>query len=127
MHGREDGTMRRTAGTTRIAAVGLLALAAGSGMGARAGTRAPDEAPLLTHDAFVQPPPAWRSVPFWSLNDVLDPAEIERQMEAFKAGGFGGAYLHSRIGLLTEYLGDDWWKAMDAGVRAAERLGIEAW
>jgi len=115
--------MRRMARAVGIAAAAWPALATVAG----AAARAPDEAPLLSHEAFAQPPPAWRSVPFWSLNDELEPAEIERQMEAFKAGGFGGAYLHSRIGLLTEYLGPDWWAAMDAGVRAAERLGIEAW
>ncbi|UCG48785.1 MAG: hypothetical protein JSU94_03205 [Phycisphaerales bacterium] len=81
----------------------------------------------VTYEAFVDPPATYRSVPFWSLNDVLEPEEIERQLELFTEGGFGGAYLHSRIGLLTEYLGPDWWKAMDAGVRACERLGIEAW
>ena len=81
----------------------------------------------LSFDTFVNPPKQFRSVPFWSLNDVLDPAEIRRQMEAFGQGGFGGAYLHSRIGLLTKYLGDDWWAAMDAGVRAAGELDLEAW
>lgn len=81
----------------------------------------------MNRKTFVDPPPALRSVPFWSLNDELEPAEVERQMEAFHAGGFGGAYLHSRIGLLTEYLGAGWWEAMDAGVKAAQRLGIEAW
>ncbi|MBI4976921.1 MAG: hypothetical protein HZC28_05530 [Spirochaetes bacterium] len=81
----------------------------------------------LKKNIFADPTAEWRSVPFWSLNDVLEPAEIERQLEAFKKGGFGGSYLHSRIGLITEYLGDDWWKAMDAGVKASERLKIEAW
>lgn len=76
---------------------------------------------------FANPSAQFRSVPFWSLNDVLVPDEIEHQLEAFKKGGFGGAYLHSRTGLLTEYLGDDWWAAMDAGVRAGERLGMEIW
>lgn len=52
---------------------------------------------------------------------------MRRQLRAFKLGGFGGAYLHSRIGLLTEYLGDDWWDAMDAGVDECEKLNIEAW
>lgn len=81
----------------------------------------------LTMNDFKDPPPAWRSVPFWSLNDDLSPAGIDRQLVAFKEGGFGGSYLHSRIGLLTEYLGKDWWTAMDAGVDASKRLGIEAW
>jgi hypothetical protein len=76
---------------------------------------------------FVNPSSEWRSVPFWALNDVLKPEEIERQLEAFAKGGFGGAYLHSRTGLLTEYLGEAWWQAMDAGVRACEELGLECW
>jgi len=54
---------------------------------------------------FKDPEPAFRSIPFWSLNDRLDPAELKRQLAAFKLGGFGGAYLHSRIGLLTPCLG----------------------
>ncbi len=81
----------------------------------------------LDFDVFREPTATWRSVPFWSLNDRLEPAEIDRQLVEFATGGFGGAYLHSRIGLLTEYLGEDWWQAMDAGVAACERLGLEAW
>ncbi|MFG0248031.1 MAG: glycosyl hydrolase [Phycisphaeraceae bacterium JB051] len=77
--------------------------------------------------AFSDPAPTWRAIPFWSLNDRLDLDEIRRQLQAFKRGGFGGAYLHSRIGLLTPYLGDDWWEAMDAGVDECQKLGIEAW
>ncbi|MCP4314435.1 MAG: hypothetical protein GY790_24535 [Bacteroidetes bacterium] len=76
---------------------------------------------------FGNPSAQWRSVPFWALNDVLEPGEIKRQLAAFTEGGFGGAYLHSRTGLLTEYLGEEWWQAMDAGVQACEELGIECW
>jgi hypothetical protein len=76
---------------------------------------------------FGNPSAQWRSVPFWALNDELEPAEIKRQLAAFAEGGFGGAYLHSRTGLLTEYLGEEWWQAMDAGVQACEELGIECW
>jgi hypothetical protein len=81
----------------------------------------------LEYSSFQNPAAAFRSVPFWSLNDWLDPREIVRQLTAFKEGGFGGAYLHSRIGLLTAYLGEDWWLAMDAGVEACRELGLEAW
>ncbi|MBN8218681.1 MAG: hypothetical protein J0L75_18720 [Spirochaetes bacterium] len=83
--------------------------------------------PRFEPNLFREPTPDFRSIPFWSLNDELEPAEIRRQLAAFKEGGFGGAYLHSRIGLLTPYLGEDWWRAMDAGVEACDELGIEAW
>ena len=63
---------------------------------------------MIDAETFASPSAEWRSVPFWALNDALEPAEIERQLEAFAEGGFGGAYLHSRIGLLTEYLGVNW-------------------
>lgn len=81
----------------------------------------------MNYKTFQSPPAEFRSVPFWSLNHWLEADELARQLEAFKAGGYGGAYLHSRIGLQTRYLGEDWWKAMDACVEACRRLGIEAW
>ncbi len=87
----------------------------------------PSESREVDYPSFANPPVSFRSSPFWSLNDRLEPAEMARQLEAFKKGGYGGAYLHSRIGLLTGYLGPDWWKAMDAGVEACGRLGLEAW
>ena len=77
--------------------------------------------------AFRSPANAFRSVPFYSLNDDLKSAEIDRQLHIFKAGGFGGSFLHSRIGLLTEYLSDDWFKIMAAGVKSSQDLNIDAW
>ncbi len=76
---------------------------------------------------FKNPSSKYRSVPFYSLNDLLDSAELDRQVEAFAKGGYGGVYLHSRTGLLTEYLGPDWWKIMDAGLKASQRTGTYAW
>jgi hypothetical protein len=76
---------------------------------------------------FSNPSKNYRSMPFYSLNDLLDSAELDRQITEFARGGYGGVYLHSRTGLLTEYLGKDWWKAMDAGVKACERNNIYAW
>ena len=76
---------------------------------------------------FENPSKNYRAIPFYSLNDLLDSAELDRQITAFAKGGYGGVYLHSRTGLLTEYLGKDWWKAMDAGVAACERNDIYAW
>jgi hypothetical protein len=40
--------------------------------------------------------------------------------------GYGG-FSHSRTGLLTEYLGKEWWDAIDASVAAAKQTGLKAW
>jgi hypothetical protein len=77
--------------------------------------------------AFKAPASTYRSVPFYSLNDDLDPAEVDRQLHLFKEGGFGGTFLHSRIGLLTEYLSDTWFNVMAAGVKSSQDLNIDAW
>jgi len=76
---------------------------------------------------FLNPPVDYRSAPFYSLNDKLDSTELIRQINGFKSGGFGGSFLHSRAGLLTEYMGKEWWEAMDVAVRTSKKIGIKAW
>ena len=77
--------------------------------------------------SFVSPAVTYRSVPFYSLNDDLDPVELSRQLRLFKEGGFGGSFLHSRIGLLTPYLSERWFEVMAAGVKTSQEIGIDAW
>lgn len=81
----------------------------------------------FTQSAFRAPAAAWRSVPFYSLNDELDPDELCRQLDAFKEGGMGGTFLHSRVGLLTEYLSERWFEVIAAGVKRSQELEIDAW
>lgn len=81
----------------------------------------------FTQPSFQAPANSYRSVPFYSLNDDLAPAELDRQLHLFKEGGFGGTFLHSRIGLLTEYLTDTWFNVMAAGVKSSQELDIDAW
>ncbi len=78
----------------------------------------------LSYSDFVNPPNEFRSHPFYSINDSLTEEEIRRQIIDFKQAGFGGFYLHSRSGLITEFLGDDWWKIMQASVQAANETGL---
>lgn len=76
---------------------------------------------------FRTPADEYRSVPFYSLNDELEADELHRQLVGFKAGGFGGTFLHSRVGLLTEYLSPRWFELMAAGVKSSQQLGLDAW
>jgi hypothetical protein len=114
---------------TRHAALALLALAGCTSPKREAQQAAPaaEDPDSFSQALFRTPANAYRSVPFYSLNDELDPAELDSQLRLFKAGGFGGSFLHSRIGLLTPYLSDRWFEVMAAGVKTSQELGIDAW
>ena len=81
----------------------------------------------LLYSKFIDPPIEYRSHVFYSLNDSLDAEELKRQIRGFKEAGLGGYYLHSRVGLLTEYLEEEWWAAIDAAVDAALETGLQAY
>ena len=76
---------------------------------------------------FLSPHAAWRGKPFWSWNGELDEAELIRQIHVMKEMGLGGFFMHSRTGLVTEYLGDEWFRLTNACADEAARLGMEAW
>lgn len=82
---------------------------------------------MIKADVFLNPPAEFRSAPFWALNDKLDTTELIKQIHDFKNAGYGGFFLHSRTGLLTEYMGKEWWDAMDAAVRTSKQIGLKTW
>ena len=79
------------------------------------------------YDSFKDPGALYRGKPFWSWNGALDPEEIRRQVRIFKRMGMGGAFLHSRVGLETEYLGEAWFDAIRAAIAECNLEGMEAW
>ena len=76
---------------------------------------------------FKNPEAEWRGKPFWAWNGKLEKAELLRQIHVMKEMGFGGFFMHSRTGLETEYLGDDWFDLINACADEAEKTGLEAW
>ena len=76
---------------------------------------------------FRSPPDEYREIPFWSWNDRLEEAEMRRQIELFQKGGWGGFFMHARVGLRTPYLGPEWMACVRACIAQAERLGLDAW
>ena len=57
----------------------------------------------------------------------MEPRELRRQINEIAKAGWGGAFVHSRIGLTTPYLGDEWFKAVDATVKQCEKKGLKVW
>lgn len=76
---------------------------------------------------FMSPEPKWRPMPFWSWNDRLEPAELKRQIDAMRSAGYGGFFMHSRVGLVTKYLSDEWMEDVRACADYAEQQGLFAW
>ncbi|MFC1537831.1 glycosyl hydrolase [Candidatus Latescibacterota bacterium] len=76
---------------------------------------------------FINPPKQNRPSPFWTWNGEMETPEIETQIRDMKKKGFGGFFMHAGSGLKTEYMSDDWMKAVRRAMEVANELKIEAW
>ena len=76
---------------------------------------------------FVHPGSQYRGAPFWAWNGRLEPEELRRQVRLMQRMGLGGFFMHSRVGLGTPYLGEEWFACVNACIDEAERLGMRAW
>jgi len=67
------------------------------------------------------------AAPFWAINDRITPEETARQMADMIDKGLSGGFFHSRAGLITDYLGDEWVSSMRAALEVAERQDGYLW
>src|SRR5437016_1957811 len=77
--------------------------------------------------AFKDPPASYRPSPFWSWNSALDDEELRWQIDQFKDKGYGGYFMHSRVGLVTRYLSDEWFHKIGVCLAEGRKLGLESW
>ncbi len=73
----------------------------------------------FSEELFRNPTRDYRGAPFWSWNGKLNRETLERQIQTLRQMGFGGYHIHARIGLETEYLGEEFL----ALVRHCEQFG----
>ncbi|MCE5323502.1 glycoside hydrolase [bacterium] len=78
-------------------------------------------------DKLIKPDALKRPAPFWSWNDKLDEAELRRQIREMADKGWGSYFMHSRVGLVTGYLSDEWFDLVNACADEAEKTGTYAW
>lgn len=76
---------------------------------------------------FENPTNNYRGKPFWSWNGELDRDELIRQTHIMKDMGLGGYFMHSRSGLITEYLSDEWFYYINTVADESEKIGMQAW
>ena len=76
---------------------------------------------------LFNPPNEYRPMPFWSWNDRLNTKETARQIEIMEKAGLGGYFMHARGGLLTKYLGEEWFENINTGVKEGEKRNMNPW
>ena len=69
----------------------------------------------------------YKPIPFWSWNDELDKDELIKQIEWMHDNGIGGFFMHARGGLTTPYLGEKWFDCIEACLKKAKELNMEAY
>ena len=76
---------------------------------------------------FKQVDKKYRPIPFWSWNEKLDPKETARQVGIMDEAGIGGYFMHARGGLLTEYMGQEWFDNVKAATDEGAKRGMHSW
>lgn len=81
----------------------------------------------MEYGRFKNPEAMDRIAPFLSWNDKLDKEEIKRQVREMAEKGYGGYFMHSRVGLVTGYLSEEWMEMVRTCAEEAKNTGVYAW
>jgi hypothetical protein len=76
---------------------------------------------------FANPPREYSSAPFWVWNDLLTDQQVLTSLREFADQGIRQVFVHPRPGLMTPYLGDDWFRLWKLALDEAERLDMNLW
>lgn len=76
---------------------------------------------------FKNPGNEFRGKPFWAWNGKLEEQELLRQIDILDEMGFGGYFMHSRTGLETEYLGEEWFQLINVCTDYGAKKEMENW
>ncbi|MBQ9745937.1 MAG: hypothetical protein IJW21_03865, partial [Clostridia bacterium] len=68
----------------------------------------------LDMELFANPTKEYRAAPFWAWNCELKKEVLEKQIEVMKEMGFGGYYMHVRVGMATKYLSEEFMELIRA-------------
>ncbi len=76
---------------------------------------------------FENPTSEYRGAPFWSWNCKLEEDKLRRQIGYLQEMGFGGFHMHSRRGMATEYLSDEFMHMVKACTDEATKRDMLSW
>lgn len=76
---------------------------------------------------FENPGSYYRGAPFWAWNTKLDKEQLKKQIGYFKEMGMGGFHMHSRTGLDTPYMEEEFLSMVKFCVQEAKKNGMYAY
>ncbi|HML45716.1 MAG TPA: glycosyl hydrolase [Clostridia bacterium] len=83
--------------------------------------------PALTKELFQNPTMPFRGAPFWAWNCALDARELCRQIDVLREMGMGGFHIHTRTGMATPYLSEEFLHLVRACVEKGKESGMLTW
>lgn len=86
-----------------------------------------NETPQLDRALFAAPTAEYRGAPFWAWNTQLEKDELLRQIDVFDEMGIGGFHMHSRSGMATSYLSDEFMDLVTACCEHAKKKNMLCW
>lgn len=82
---------------------------------------------MLDNQLFENPTSEYRGAPFWAWNCKLKKETLKKQIGYFKEMGFGGFHMHSRTGMATPYLSEEYMDMVRFCVEEAGAEDMLAW
>lgn len=82
------------------------------------------QASSFSIEEFRKPSARHRGMPFWAWNTRLKKEDLEWQIEQFRDMGMGGFYIHTRVGLDTPYLGEEFMDCVKKSAMLAKEKGL---
>lgn len=81
----------------------------------------------LSDQLFQYPTSEYKGTPFWSWNTKLEKELLLEEIDQMKEMGMGGFHMHSRTGLDTKYLSDEFMDIVKTCHEKAKKEGMLTW
>lgn len=81
----------------------------------------------LAPELFANPTAEYRGTPFWAWNCRLKKETLLKEIDDLKQMGMGGFHIHSRTGMATEYLSDEFMELVKACDQKAQQEDMLCW
>jgi len=81
----------------------------------------------LDKSLFENPTSEYRGAPFWAWNGKLNKDILLMEIDRLQEMGMGGFHIHCRVGLDTEYLGEEFFEYVRLCNEKAKEKGMLCW